>query len=131
MKISTITILLLLGMLAIVASLWVVGSPGEGGFAAGTAHPTIEHMAIGGPGEAKHEKVFGLGIAFGILEIILFSVCLALGASRMEKVGRMGVWIAIGAVLHVITFLAIVVSYRSYLNGSETLYWVCPRPRHS
>jgi hypothetical protein len=128
MKISTITILLLLALVAVVAGLWVVGPPGEGAYAAGTSHPTIDHMAIGGPGEAKHEKVFALGIAFGILEIILFSVCLALGASRMEKVGRIGVPIAIGAALHVVTFLAIVVSYRSYLAGSETLYLGLPAP---
>ncbi len=128
MKISWITLGLLLALLAVVAGLWVVGPPEDGAFASGTAHPTIEHMAIGGAGAAKHEKVFGLGIAFGILEIVLFSVCLALGASRKERVGRMGLLIAIGAALHVATFLAIVVSYRSYLAGSETLYLGLPAP---
>lgn len=127
MKVSLITFGLSLALLAVVAGAWFVGPP-EDAPASAIAHPTIEHMTAGGPGEAKHAKVFSLGVAFGVLEILLFSVCLALGASRKGRVGRIGIAIAIGAALHVISFLAIVISYRAYLNGHETLYLGLPAP---
>jgi len=127
MKVSSISFVLLLALLAVVAGAWIVGPP-EDAPSSAIAHPTVPHMTAGGPGEAKHAKVFPLGVAFGVLEIIFFSVCLALGASRKERVGRMGVAISIGAALHVATFLAIAVSYRVYLDGHDTLYLGLPAP---
>lgn len=127
MKISSITFGLLFALLAVVAGAWLVGPP-EDAPSSAIAHPTIQHMTAGGPGAAKHAKVFPLGVAFGVLEIIFFSVCLALGASRKERVGRIGIAIAIGAVLHVASFLAIAISYRAYLNGHDALYFGLPAP---
>lgn len=108
-------------MLAVLVAAWVVGAPAG---AAGGDHPIYPSMSAGGPGEAKHERVFALGVAFGVLEIVFFSACLALGASRGERVGRLAVPIAIGAVLHAGTFLALVAAYRSYLTSEDPTLWL-------
>lgn len=129
MKLSFITFAILLAMLAVVAGVWMAGPPPDGVPATGAAHPTISTMLIGGDGTAKHEKVFALGVAFGILEIVFFSVCLALGVSRKGKVGKLAIPIAIGAALHVATFLALIVTYRTYQAGGEhALFLGLPAP---
>lgn len=122
MKLASLTFAILLAMLAVVAGAVFVGVPEgpEGPVpVTGAAHPTISTMLVGGDGEAKHERVFALGVAFGVLEIVFFSVCLALGVARKGEVGKLAGPIAVGAALHVATFLAMIVTYRHYRTDAD------------
>jgi hypothetical protein len=113
MKLAWLTFALLLGMLAVFAGAWLVGPPADVP-ATASIHETQPSMTVGGPGAAKHHRVFGLGIAFGVLQIAFFAACLALGASRGGRVGRIAVPIAVGAALHILAFLGLAISYRAY-----------------
>lgn len=126
MKVSTIAIGLLVAMLGVIAAAWIIGAP-DG--AAGGGHPVLPNMSVGGDGQAKHERIFVLGAIFGVLEILFFSTCLALGASRKQRLGDLAVPIIIGALLHAGTFVALVLAYRGYLaNDEHPLYLGLPAP---
>lgn len=126
MKVSTVAILILIAMAVCIAIAFALGAP-EG--AGGVGHPTIGDMSIGGPGEARHSRVFGVAWAFGACMILLFSTCLALGASKRDKVGGIKIFLFIGAALHLSAFSAVMFAYRPYMvEGTARFVGSFPLP---
>lgn len=126
MKISTVAVLILIAMAVCIAIAFALGAP-EG--AGGVAHPTIGNMSIGGPGEARHARVFGVAWAFGACMILLFSTCLALGASKGGKVGGIKIYLFVGVALHLAAFSAVMMAYRPYMvDGTAPFVGSFPLP---
>jgi len=126
MKVSTLAIILLLGMGICIIAAMGLGAP-DG--AAGGSHPTVGSMSIGGAGENKHAQVYGVAWAFGVCMVLLFSTCLALGASKAGKVGAIGKYLFVGSLLHVAAFSAMMLAYRSYMvEGSAEFVGSLPLP---
>lgn len=95
----------------------------------GVAHPEYSTMLRGGSGKDRHDHVLWLGWFFGAVISTLFVSCLAFGARRKDVVGPLKVPIAIGGVIYVLIWTAIVWSYRGYMNGdTEGRFLALPIP---
>lgn len=94
----------------------------------GQPHPKIQNMSIGGDSH-RSANILWLGTALGILEVMLFVslLCLAL---HLDK--KQGAWMAAGAGLMLLCFLAMVFSYRSVLAAGNLadppIFLGLPRP---
>ena len=94
----------------------------------GQPHPEIQEMSIGGDGQ-RSVNILWLGTALGILELMLFAslLCLALHLDAKQRV-----WMAAGAGLMILCFLAMVFSYRSVLvagnPANPPIFLGLPRP---
>ncbi len=79
--------------------------------AQGQPHPHYQDMNIG-VDSSRNNDVLWLGTAFGVLALALFvsMLCLAIHLNRIQRVLMAG-----GAVLFILIFLGMVLSYRSLL----------------
>ena len=99
----------------------------------GFEHPEYSRsqqgMQQGGSGLERHSRVLWLGWLFGILEISLFVCCLALGASKRGRVGKLAWPLAIGLVLFLSAYTAMIFVYREYMGEtSHSLVLSFPAP---
>ena len=83
----------------------------------GVGHPTYSTMLQGGSGKDRHEGILWLGWLFGIFISTLFVSALAFGARRKDVVGPIKVPIAIGGVIYLLIWTAMVWTYRGFMNG--------------
>lgn len=84
----------------------------------GVEHPEYSTMLRGESGKERHEHILWLGWFFGVLISTLFVACLAFGARRNDVVGPIKVPIAIGGVIYLLIWSALVWSYRDFMNGN-------------
>ncbi len=89
----------------------------------GFDHPTFASMQHSGDGKERHQTILWWGWAFGMLIVGVFVTCLAIGATRQERVGPFLMPLLAGAVVYLAIFTLMVVSYSAYMNGeSEGLF---------
>ena len=85
----------------------------------GTQHVQFETMDQGGSGQQRHGHILVLGWSFGVLQIATFVGCLALGARRKERLGRLKWAFVVGGLLYAAEFSAIFVSYHRFLQQAD------------
>ncbi len=95
----------------------------------GVAHPSYPTMLRGGSGKERHEPILLRGWFFGVVVSTVFVACLAFGARRNGEVGPIKVPIAIGGVIYILIWTAMVWTYRGYMNGdTEGRFLLLPIP---
>ena len=98
--------------------------PGSQGY----GHEELSTMRQGGTGE-RHSQVLWLGVAFGVLLLLLFVACLgfglrgARGSSRAKRRALL-----LGGVLYLAVFLVLIVAYQDYVKDPTRLLLSLPPP---
>ena len=94
----------------------------------GYGHGELSTMRQGGTGE-RHSQVLWLGVAFGVLQLLLFVACLGFGlrgvrgSSRAKRRALL-----LGGVLYLAVFLVLIVAYQDYLKDPTRLLVSLPPP---
>ena len=94
----------------------------------GYGHGELSTIRQGGTGE-RHSQVLWLGAAFGILQLLLFVVCLgfglrdAKGSSRAKRRALL-----LGGVLYLAVFMALILAYQDYVKDPSRLLVSLPPP---
>jgi hypothetical protein len=95
---------------------WVLlGDEPENGH--GMAHPRVEAMRAGGDASVRADDALWAGAALGCLLIVLFALCLRLGAQRGDGRSGVGRWLLAGTAAWLGVFLAVVLGYRAFAGG--------------
>jgi hypothetical protein len=94
---------------------------GESSVGHGFAHPKYATMERGGLGLERHGPILWLGWLFGVLQIAIFVVCIALGSVRRGRTGGMSWVLTIGGLLYVGVFSVMFLAYFGSLEADPTL----------
>lgn len=124
MKLPWILFGLLVAMCLVVTVTLTVPEVADGH---GAPHRTFARsMQHGGPGLERHERVMELGWMFGMLQIVFFVCCLALGTRSAGGHRRA---LLAGGVIYGMAFTLMMISYRQYAeSGSAGLFLGFPAP---
>ena len=124
MKLEWVLFGLLLAMCLVVGAAFVIGYDAtvvtESGVSyprAGYPHPQFPSMDVGGPGAPRHAPVLWVAWSFAALQTAFLVACLAFGARRRERVGRIGGALAAGGLVLVGIVTMIVVSYGRFMTA--------------
>lgn len=82
----------------------------------GFAHPDFANMQSGGPGQERHEDLLLLGWVFGVLQILFFITCLALGGQKKGSLGPLFKPLVFGGAGFIAIFTALILSYNAYMR---------------
>lgn len=116
-KIAQLALALLVLMLAVVFGSFLI-EPVEGG--TGKAHEVYsETLQQSAPGSERHAKLIWFGWALGVIEILFFVTCLALGASKKGVLGKLKAPLVLGAAIHIAVFSMLILTYRQYMGEAE------------
>ena len=116
--------LLLALCLVVGVALFLEEPPGSQGY----GHGELSTMRQGGTGE-RHSQVLWLGVAFGVLQLLLFVGCLgfglrgARGSSRAKRRALL-----LGGVLYLAVFMVLIFAYQDYLKDPTRLFLSLPLP---
>lgn len=91
----------------------------EKGATHGFKHPAVSAMDRGGSGLDRHEPLLIHGWLFGVLQISAFVGCLAFGARRQGRLGRLWWAFLIGGLLYVGVFTSMVLAYRDWIHSAD------------
>ena len=111
-------------MLVVGVALFLEEPPGSQGY----GHGELSTMRQGGTGE-RHSQVLWLGVAFGVLQLLLFVGCLgfglrgARGSSRAKRRALL-----LGGVLYLAVFMVLIFAYQDYLKDPTRLFLSLPLP---
>lgn len=95
----------------------------------GAPHPEYSSMLHGGDGAARHGPVLWLGWGIGVLEILFFVACMALGARKGDSLRGLGLPLVAAAAVYIAVWTCLIVSYQSYMTVPDpTLYLALPAP---
>ena len=94
----------------------------------GYGHGELSTMRQGGTGE-RHAQVLWLGVAFGVLQLLLFVACLGFGLRGARgSSGAKRRALLLGGVLYLAVFLVLIVAYQDYLKDPTRLFLSLPLP---
>lgn len=85
----------------------------------GLAHPDQPAMALGADGAARHQGLLGLGFVFAALIVVFFVALLFFGLARPREPVRGKVLISVAGALFLGAFVALFVSYSSYMESPD------------
>lgn len=88
-------------------------------FGHGVPHPQFKTMLHAGDGGPRFKPIWPLATVFGLSQVALFVVLLALGGRKQEKLGPLKVPLLVGGIFFAGAFLAMVLTYRSYVDATE------------
>lgn len=136
MKLEWVLFGLLLAMCLAVGAAFVIGHDAtvvaEGGVSyprAGFPHPLFPSMDAGGPPAPRHAPILWVAWSFAVLQTAFLVACLAFGARRRERVGRIGVALAAGGLVLVGIVTVMVASYGRFMAAdSPELVLALPAP---
>lgn len=95
----------------------------------GVVHPEFSTMQHGGHGVERQETIIWFGLVYGLLMIVLFVCCLALGSAKGGKVGPFAKPLVMGGFLFAGIFAAMVHSYAGYVSEEQhALFLSLPQP---
>lgn len=114
MKLPWLLFGLLVALCVVVGAAFVIEEV-PAGRGHGYAHAEFPSMDAGGPGAPRHGPILWLAWAFAVLQIAFIVACLAFGARRGDRVGGIGLPLAVGGLLFAGIVTMMVVSYRQYM----------------
>lgn len=95
----------------------------------GFPHPQFATMQQGGDGAVRHGRILWFGLAFGLLQVVLFVCLIALGGRRDGQLGPLTIPLVIGGILYAGAFTAMVITYRGYMSAVEPeMFGALPLP---
>ncbi len=136
MKLEWVLFSLLLAMCLAVGAAFVIGhdatvvaEDGASYHRAGFPHPEFPSMDAGGPPAPRHAPILWVAWSFAALQSAFLAACLAFGARRRERVGRIGVALAAGGLAFIGIVTVMVASYGSFMTaGTRSLVLSVPAP---
>ncbi len=119
MKLDWLMFFILVGMCLLLG--WVMMTP-ESSVGHGFDHPQFDHMQQGGDGAARHEGMLWAGWLFGVLQIMLFVVCLAMGSRKPKRNRSWDALLIVGGVIYIATFSLLVFTYHESLVEAKVVF---------
>lgn len=115
MKLEWTLFALLLGMCLVVGITMTID---EVEVSHGVAHPEFSAMQRGGSGVERHTPaILWLGWTLGVLEIVFFVCCLALGVSKRGSLGLFKMPLIIGAGVYLAVFTLMLLTYQGFMRA--------------
>ena len=114
--------LLLLGC-ALLLLIPIVTFASDTAWSGATPHPRIDQMQVGALRATDDADNWWLGLTFGLLVIATLVGCLMLAANGTRNSSSLCKVTALGGLLFAGSFVAMMVSYRSFTNTPEQRLW--------
>lgn len=86
-------------------------------YAKPTGHPQFEQMEVGGVRAIEDAKHWRMGLAFGVVMIMVFMSLLMIGVQNIDQRRPLQWMIAAGAIVYISAFVAVMVAYRNYATA--------------
>lgn len=86
--------------------------------AIGRDHPDYQAMQQGGENTERHAHVYALGVLWGLLQILFFTLCLTLGIGQEANIRALGLLLVSGGGLYGAAYLVMTSWYPRYVDAS-------------